>query len=108
MPTITKVLEFRALAEGENIKDIAIVDTELPAVCNQLLDQLRANGASKLFLAWEGSKIPRGVELPNGVIVWTQHGIVTGEDGKKLGFYRRHEEFGGSNNNRHIMIISLR
>ena len=73
-----------------------------------MLEKLRGTKASKLLLAWEGSKVPRGLEMPNGgKIAWTQHGIVSGQNGEKLGLYQRIEEWGGPNQNRHKMIISL-
>ena len=107
MPEMPKILEFRLLAEGEEANTPVKVDTGLPTDYRDLLQQLKDKQGSRLYLAWEGTKIPRGVELPGGTIAWTQNGIVAGTDGKQLGYYDRVEEWGGPNKNRHKMIISF-
>lgn len=102
-----KILEFRLLAEGEEANAPVKVDTGLPTDYRDLLQQLKDNQGSRLFLAWEGTKIPRGVELSGGKIGWTQNGVVTSTEGKQLGYYDRLEEWGGPNKDRHKMIISF-
>lgn len=82
----------------------------LPAGCLTLLDHLRASHQRSYRLHWTGSKIPRGASIKmDGVdypITWTQHGQVTVNTGKALGYYERTEEWSGPNKNEHEMLIS--
>lgn len=53
-----------------------------------------SEGDEPCLVKYDGSKIPRGLVVDGVPVVWTQHGIVTGEGGKNLGTYERLVEFG--------------
>lgn len=66
------------------------------------------------LLKWRGSKVPRGAVIGGHKIIWTQHGkIMTGEEGKPwsgkhIGYYQRLIEFGGKDQDEHLMLAYLR
>lgn len=62
-------------------------------------------GSTPIKLEWKGTKIPRGLSINGVPIAWTQHGIVTGENGQRLGTYKRLVEFGGPNHDEHVMLV---
>lgn len=80
------------------------------ATVERKLAQLRQevqNGARAFLLDWEGSKIPRGVEICGHVINWTQHGNVSATGGLVIGTYDRIVEFGGESGEHQQMIIYI-
>lgn len=53
-----------------------------------------SEGDEPYLVKYEGSKVPRGLVVDGVPVVWTQHGMVTGEGGARLGTYERLVEFG--------------
>ena len=91
--------EIAARARGVNLGDPAA-----EAGLNAFLRQVRA-GKRIFVLDWEGSKVPRGVEIDGQEIAWTQNGMVTSTDRKHIGTYNRTIEFGGESGQHHQMVI---
>ena len=75
-------------------------------LANALVDDIRNSSTHDYIMRWKGSKIPRGAIIDGIAIVWTQHGIIIGENGEALGYYDRMREFGGDNHDEHAMLIT--
>jgi hypothetical protein len=60
---------------------------------------------SVFLLEWEGNKIPRDADINGKKVNWTQHGIVTAEDGSDIGTYERTVEFGGASGKEQKMLV---
>ena len=106
------VLELRAIQDDENVgsTNVELEDSSrgLPEKYTTLLSKLRKKGSKKLLLTWRGSKIPRGVNIPDiGSINWAQNGVLQDEQGVILGYYKRLLEFTGENSDEHKMVITL-
>ena len=75
-------------------------------VLRGILERQRAEATKLYCLKWKGTKIPRGVRLPEQPpIGWTQNGLVTGRSGEHIGCYCRILEFAGPDRNLHMMVI---
>ncbi len=81
---------------------------------NSIKRASRAEGGRVFFLAWEGSKIPRGAQILGHTVVWTQNGQVNAELAGKpgqydyIGTYDRLEEWSGPKGKSHTMLVYLR
>lgn len=95
---------MQALADM-NFSLTAFLDAELPhakigrpdELLNACLRDYAAKSTTIFFLAWRGSKIPRGAVIRGKVVAWTQNGIVSAEGGETIGTYARLVEFGPKN-----------
>src|SRR5581483_1618791 len=99
--TMPEAIELREITL-QNARDLAssalglnLGSPQLEQRLKPLLDELQS-GSRIFLLDWEGSKIPRGVNLEGHVIARTQHSMVTSDAGEMIGTYQRTIEFGGS------------
>ena len=73
---------------------------------NACLQAYAAQSRTIFFLAWKGSKIPRGAVIRGHTIAWTQNGLVSAENGVTIGTYSRLVEF-GPNDEQQMLIYYL-
>jgi hypothetical protein len=59
------------------------------AFAQALIAGAAADCDNHFLLLWNGTKIPRGAEIDGVEIAWTQHGIITGKGGVRLGWPHR-------------------
>lgn len=73
-----------------------------------LLTKLMRVQPNHFVMIWKGSKVPWGAAIGGIPIAWTQHGIVTGENGEGLGWYERVREWAGSDGDEHELVIATK
>lgn len=72
---------------------------------NNLLQRVSELSTKIFLLEWEGNKIPRGTRINGKPIGWTQHGMVTSDQGQTIGTYERLSEFGGESGREQKMVV---
>lgn len=104
----SETINEQALARSQKGIDLGVeneTEKKIEENVNRLLKQLKGRATNFYLLSWQGNKAPYGVELNGKRIGWTQHGIVSSEEGKTIGFYDRLIEFGGETGRDHQMLI---
>ena len=94
-------------ARSSRRRPIDLGDEERSSQVNGLLSRMQQNSGRVFVVSWEGSKIPRGAEILGHRIGWTQHGVVTAEDGTRMGTYERTKEFAGASGKEQEIIVYL-
>jgi len=78
---------------------------DIPEVAKALISQMLQNSKNVFVMEWKGSKVPRKGRISDKEIGWTQHGMITSTNSEHLGTYERLIEFGGANQDEHVMVI---
>lgn len=73
-------------------------------IARSLIDTLMSRG-HLYVMQWRGTKIPRGATIGGAEVGWAQHGIISGKQGQKLGYYKRDIQFGGPGEDFHQIRI---
>lgn len=95
---LAKILAPRGVKLGSEVLELKF---------NRLLAITR-NRSDRLFLlSWIGNKVPRGAQILDQQVTWTQHGMVQAEPGGNIGTYDRLVEFGGRSGKEHLMLVYL-
>lgn len=104
---IPKRVELKALARDKHNPPI------LQQIANHTVAKANKNLHKCFRVVWKGNKIPRRVQLGNMIIMWTQSGMVAGQDitsdprNQYIGVYDRLAEFEGPGGNYQEMRITL-
>lgn len=85
-----------------NFKDESDKQTAL----NRITEHEKNMGKTFL-LKWRGGRVPRGTAVWDKKISWTQDGVVSDNEYKKIGTYIRLIQFGGESRRNHEILVFL-
>lgn len=95
--------ETRAVLLGAHNPDQLMTEVGL----QRLLCAFKARAEKVYLVHWEGSEVPRGIVIGGQEVAWTQSGVVTAREGKKIGTYERIIKHGGRYGDEQFMAIFL-
>lgn len=72
----------------------------------KLVDILRMGSDYDCIMQWKGTEVPRGATIGGIEIGLIQHGMITGKNRERLGFYDSMREFAGPECDEHAILIT--